>query len=964
MRKFTLLLLLAGLSLAARAQFSMTGSNPHSLRWMQLETTAYRVIYPAGSDSLARVFAARMEQVRLPVSGSSGFVPNQNWKKRMDVILHNFTASSNGVVTWTPRRADLYTVPDARDPLPLPMPDHLTLHESRHIAQMQYVNHRWMKPFQWLTGQLFMGGAAALYCGPAFFEGDAVVAETALSRSGRGRTGDFLEYWRVCADEGLSRNWWQWRWGSLNRYTPDHYTLGYITMGGLRVRYDAPDFTKHYYERLGKHFFPFFNFQKTVREVSGKSFRESFREVTAMLDSTWAAEREARAPFQESVPLETPGKHYTEYLGTVAGDGCLYAIRAGMAETRHLVRILPDGSEKRLSSFSYTASKLNYEAAGKRLWWSENDPDLRWEMKSSSAIRYMDANGHVGQFLSGVRAYHPAPSPDGAFLAVTLYPNEGGSAALILPLRRGLDEYRIDAPDSLQIVETAWTEEGLYASAVSPSGFGIYALPEFTPVLPATYVKIKQLRGEDDTLFFISDLGGVDEFYALDPESGKTLRLSSTRNGASGFCWLGDTLYCSVPSSRGRFIHKVTALPEPQEADFSRPHRYEMADRLSAGEPLPVRDSLPEVNAKARRYRRFPHLFRLHSWLPFYVNYDALSSLSLESISSAAGLGATAFFQNSLGDFSAIVSYHADPGRGEWRHSGHLQMTYSGLYPVFELNADLGGRNASKMLLAKDEKGRWGIVSIDRKVPLFSAGLTAYLPLRRAAYGWTYGAIPQISFAATNDTFRGMMVSRLTAGFRAYVTSVTPTSCIYPKWGAGFNVGYATRPGLGDYFRSNAYLMAYGYLPGFWATHGIRLSVLTEAITGKGMFAEAYASTSPRGLSGITTAMSRYERQGKLSFDYAFPFAPLDCALGPVAYLRNLEAYVQADWSWYRSPDASGSLGSLGGTLNLKLGNLLWIPYDTRIGVCAYWNFGSLMGSDPLKDQKPWYVGAVFSVDI
>ncbi|MBQ7269759.1 MAG: hypothetical protein IJS62_07915 [Bacteroidales bacterium] len=964
MRKITLSLLLCAFSLTVRAQFTPSGSNPHSLKWMQLETPIYRIIYPSGTDSLARVYAVLMEQMRLPVSGSCGFIPNQNWKNRMDVILDPLTYSANGMVTWTPRRVELYTVPDAYDPLPCPMPEHLVLHESRHIAQMQYLNHRWMKPFQWLSGQLFGGAAAALYCGPAFLEGDAVVAETALTRSGRGRTGDFLEYWRVSADEGLSRNWWQWRWGSLNRYTPDHYTLGYITMGGIRAHYDAPDFTKRYFDRLGKHFFPFFNFQKTIKEVTGKTFRESFKEVTAALDSTWSAEREARAPFQTSVPLEKTPRHYTEYGGTVAGDGCLYAIKSSMSNIRRLVRILPDGREKTLSTFAYGTSNLSYESAGKRLWWSEGDPDLRWEMKSSSAIRFMDAKGRTGQLLSGVRAYHPAPAPDGAFLAVTLYPAEGGSAALILPLREGLEQYRIDAPDSLQIVETAWTADGLYASAVSAGGTGIYSLPEFAPVLVPSPVKIKQLRGDGDRLLFVSDLSGVNELYSLDPGDGRTLRLSSTRNGASSFCFLGDTLYCSVPSSRGRLIHKVSARTAPQSADFTRPHRYAMADKLSAGEPLPITDTLPAPDGSPRRYRRFPHLFRLHSWLPFYVDYDALQSLSLESIASSAGLGATAFFQNSLGDFSAMAGYHARPADGTWRHSGHLKLTYSGLYPVFELSGDISSAHPSAMTLSKDEEGQWALSRTDRRAPLVTGSLNTYVPLRRAAFGLTFGAVPQLSFAISNSSFEGRPLSRIAAAFRAYVLTATPSSCIYPKWGAGLSAGYAARPGLGQYFRSNSYIQAYGYVPGFQETHGIRLSVISEAISGEGPLSEAYASTSPRGLSGITTAMARYGRQGKLSFDYAFPFAPLDWALGPVTYLRNLEAYVQADWSWYRDKSSSGSLGSLGGTLNLKLGNLLWIPYDTRIGVCAYWNFGSLMGSDPLKDQKPWYVGAVFSVDI
>ena len=957
--------MLAALPLALRAQFVNYGSDARSLRWRQLETPAYRVIFPEGTDSLARVYARELERVRIPVSGTCGFVPNQNWKKPMDVILHTQTAYANGFVTWTPHRTELLTVPSAYAPMGTPSVEHLVLHESRHIAQMQYVNHRWMKPFYWLSGELFAGGAAALYCGPAFFEGDAVVAETALSRSGRGRTADFLEYWRVSADEGQQRNWWQWRWGSQLRYTPDHYTLGYVTMGGIRVRYHAPDFTKRYYERLGSKFFPFFNFPKTLKEVSGKRFRESFEDITAMLDSTWRVEREARAPFMETEALRAPERHYTSYTGTVAGDGCLYTVKAGMADIRHLVRILPDGREKKLSSFASRTSKLSYDASARRLWWSEDDPDLRWEMKGSSVIRFMNADGRTGQLLSGLRTYNPAPSPDGTLLSVTLYPEEGGSAALVFALTPEGTQYRIDAPDSLQIVETVWTSDGLFASAISPAGFGIYSLPEFSAVLPPSPVKIKQLQPDGARILFCADASGVNELYALDPGNGRTLRLSSTRNGASEFCFLGDTLYCSIPSTRGRLVHKVTQGVPAQEADFSLPHRYAMADALSAGEPIPLADTLAlPLPAESKPYRRFPHLFRLHSWLPLYVDPDAVSSLSFESIATSAGLGATAFFQNSFGTFTAMAGYHANPVNGRWWHSGHLKLTYSGLYPVFEFRADFGDRHANGYGFETDEEGNRSLSRHSRGLPLVSASLSTYVPLRRSAFGFSYGAIPQLNFGIVNDTFEGQAMSKLSASFRAYVMSGTPVCCIYPRWGAGLNAGYAFRPLLTQYFRAGTYIQLYGYVPGVMPTHGIRLAVLTEVMTGQGDYAEAYANTAPRGLPGINSTMAGFARQGKVSLDYAFPFAPMDWALGPVAYLKNLECYLQADFSWYQGKSLSGNLGSLGGTLNLKLGNLVWLPYDTHIGICAYWNYGSLMANELLKEQKPWYVGAVFSVDI
>ena len=106
---FALLLSCAG----ARAQFYSTGNEPASLKWYRVETENYRLIYPQGLDSLAKVFGRELEQWRGPVGQSIGFLPNQSYRRKMPVVLHPLRTQSNGLVAWTPRRMELYTVPDA-----------------------------------------------------------------------------------------------------------------------------------------------------------------------------------------------------------------------------------------------------------------------------------------------------------------------------------------------------------------------------------------------------------------------------------------------------------------------------------------------------------------------------------------------------------------------------------------------------------------------------------------------------------------------------------------------------------------------------------------------------------------------------------------------------------------------------------------------------------------------------------
>ena len=82
---------------------------------------------------------------------------------RTPVILHPFNPYSNGSVAWAPKRMDLYTHPEPYGSIPLSWMTQLTVHESRHVAQMQLA---YRKPFRWvnyLVGEMWPGAVSALF---------------------------------------------------------------------------------------------------------------------------------------------------------------------------------------------------------------------------------------------------------------------------------------------------------------------------------------------------------------------------------------------------------------------------------------------------------------------------------------------------------------------------------------------------------------------------------------------------------------------------------------------------------------------------------------------------------------------------------------------------------------------------------------------------------------------------------
>ena len=63
-RILSVLLLILAYS-SASAQFLVGGGDPPGVRWMKMDTPEFRIIYPAGEDSLARVYGSLMENARI-----------------------------------------------------------------------------------------------------------------------------------------------------------------------------------------------------------------------------------------------------------------------------------------------------------------------------------------------------------------------------------------------------------------------------------------------------------------------------------------------------------------------------------------------------------------------------------------------------------------------------------------------------------------------------------------------------------------------------------------------------------------------------------------------------------------------------------------------------------------------------------------------------------------------------------
>lgn len=1002
------------------AQFYVTGDDPGRLKWKYFDTESYRVIFPQGTDSLAKEYGRKLEKYKIPVSRTTGYAAGSGDGRIMPVVLHAYN-EANGSVAWAPRRMDLFTVPSSHSPEPLPWSTMLSVHESRHVTQMQFGLTRYLKPGNWLLGEMWNMVTFLLYPGLTLMEGDAVVAETALTPSGRGRTADFLNYYWVAFDHGDRRNWFQWRFVSQKHYSPTYYALGYFTIGGFRYLHDHPYFVRDIFAQASSRPYDIGSEYTVTRRVTGKKLNGAFKEVRDTMYTLWCAHAELRKPYMPSERVLPENRIYTDYTDLLAVGNDIYAVKKGHVDAATLVRIDSTGQENRVSSFSHNTGSLKWSEAHGRLYWSEIVPDERWTLKTDSKIRFIEPGRNRKYTMKNNSMLHnPAIAPDGAYFAAVRYHNEGYSSVELF-IDGGEPVSSFEAPRGVQIVECAWLGDNIYATGVSENGYGIYALSgiwdgqgEWRTVLAPQPVMIKDFNSYGDMLMFACDRTGVNELYHLDPLSGSLLQKTSTRYGASDYQYSPDGRYLYYSSQTMKGLHIFRTPADSlfcRKADWSERYMYPIAEKitrqeneiaLSEGAESAVTEDADITMSEPAEYRKVPHMFNIHSWAPVYVSVNNIMNMSFDRIWQAASLGLTGIMQNRLSTARGEIGYsaHKDPfDAGRWRHSGHFKMTYSGLYPVFEFALDINDRSARQYNVVATIKD--GMMNISRNskeldTPFINASVKSYIPFDFSSGGWYRGLIPQVSYSITNDWFNtcmslygldamwgsdgrtpvylgGVIPGRnhfrhyFSAAVRGYTMMSTPNSAVYPRWGIGLEVGYSAGIESYNFFSPSGYLYGYGYLPGMTREHGLRLTALYQRkIFKRSYFGEAAVNTLPRGLSGNSEIMSwlaSYNSDlAKVTVDYAIPIYIGDITLGGNWFaIKRLVATPHFDYSFI----GRQNLWSAGLDLALNLHAIITLEWPCSFGVTCSYNGGSAFDSIQYSTgirMNRWFVGPTFNV--
>ena len=536
------------------AQYYDTGQDPASLKWMQIRTGHFTVIYPQiyGSGGLA--FARSLDEA---YSKLISLYPERKFK--IPVVIHCFTTQSNGYVAWAPRRMEIYPTPE-QNTIPLDPETQLAIHELTHVFQMESLNRGFSKAMSFLLGEQFTGVTSSLL--PLWFlEGEAVFAESALTESGRGRTPSFQkELKAISVEKPKMLNYDKIVNGSYRDYIPNHYQSGYQMVAWAMTKYD-PQIWNRAIDFTGKQPLTLNPVNISLKRSAGLTKKRLYKETFDTLKTIWSEDvSERKAVSYETLNPDKNGKYFNYHSPVFAGTDSIIAIKTSLSDPPSFVLINPkEKTEKKIHIPGQFYPWFISYSNGK-LVWVENQPDKRWENRNYSVIRLMHLRNSRTIRLSRKSRYLSASiSPDGRKIAAIENTVNNLNNIVIIDSENGTVIQSAPAPGNVSLQRPQWAATGEFITVISLSeaGEGILsyklANKEWVTLVESGRADLQSTALRNDSLFFISSLSGTDNIYLRTPD-GNIIKLTESRFGTEDLCIRDGEILFSDYSSYGNNI--------------------------------------------------------------------------------------------------------------------------------------------------------------------------------------------------------------------------------------------------------------------------------------------------------------------------------------------------------------------------------------------------------------------------
>ncbi len=912
MKKILILTILAFLLIeSANAQYFQTGQDPSSIRWRQINTTNFQIIYPEEFEKQAQRVSFVLERVYNYGSKSLDFNPH-----KVSVILHTRTVNSNGLLAWAPKRIELFTTPHqqiyAQDWL-----EQLALHEFRHLVQMDKIQSELPVLAKAILGEQATAIVTGAYLPFWFLEGDAVVTETSLSNSGRGRMASFSMEYRAQLIEKGKYSFDKAYLGSYKDFVTDHYKLGYWMVGKNREKYGSEIWEKAL-QRIGEQPFSVTPLNTSIKSSTKKTNKQLYSGIFDSLAEEWKQNLLSRTidPFSVVSPTK---KAYTEYLyPEVYHDSILFAYRTSINDIGRFVLINPDKTERVI----YTPGSIFEESVsmtGNLIIWAERRADLRWTHSDRSVIQiYNIENKANHEIKNSNKLFSPVISPDlKSFAAIEVDP-ENNFFLSVFDLETGEMIDKFKTIDNQYFFTPSWDEKGenLYVVCLSSKGKYLASFDlknrKLQELSDKTFANIKNPVYSKGKIIFSADFSGIDNLYSLELKSKIITQIASVPFGADypSVFQSGNQVVFSNYNSAG---YQLASIPIPDKKRHKEIKDIQLttnhlAENLAVQEKgIPNFSNSDSTVYSTTKYSKLGHLFNFHSWAPAYIDVNSYEIRP----------GVSLFSQNKLGTAETRLGYDYNVADHTGRYK--LGFNYLGWFPEITTELSVGKEASNYYLITNTVDKNGQIIHRDTTTQRLSwreitADLNVRLPLNLSKGKYSRIFYPEMKYSMVNVSNPDSNLKNLYPGsyhalsYRIYFYNLLHQSnqSIMPKWGQQFDVIYRHTPFSGSDLGSLSGIQSVLYFPGFSNNDGFKIY---QGFQDKSFTSSSYNFSNvvrvPRGFYGYQN-----NKMYSLAADYKFPVFYPDFSIGKLAYIKRVKSSFFYDYAWLSMPtqDKNGTI--------------------------------------------------------
>lgn len=896
------------------SQLYVSGQDPASIKWNQINTENFQIIFPEGFEKQAQYFANVLDQTYELATKSLSASP-----RKISVLIHNRSVISNGITAWAPRRIDIYATPP-QDTYAENWLKQLAIHEFRHVVQMERINTGLTKVLGIILGEQAAGAVTGAYLPSWFLEGDAVATETALGQSGRGRLPSFEMPLKAQLLEKGIYSYEKAVHGSYQDYTPSAYKLGYQMVAYGRSKYGTKlwDNTLESVARNPLFITPF---SAGIKKTTSLSKREFYKQSLEFIEEKWSTINKG-INTTDYHPVTKIPQHFTNYLNPVfLSESYTIAEKTSMDDVRKIVRIDKSGNEQVLLTPGPSYSE-SLSLGGNLLCWSEIEPDHRWSNRNYSVIKLFNIETQVlANWTNKSRYFSPQINQDGTKIATVEVSHDNKYHLVVLDVLNGKEIYRYEPRDGAFLMHPVWSADGneIVMTVLNEKGKNIRILDvengATDDILAFSFTEISRPRLIGSRVFFTGAYSGIDNLYAFDRGSKEIKQITSVKYGVGNYLInpQKNEIIFSNYTVNG-FELALQALNQQHEISLSdiQINRFSFVEDLVAQEHGIVEVDKEKMKIyEVKKYFKASGLFNFHSWTPLSIDMNTYETKP----------GIMFMSQNLLSTAITTLGYEWDMDERVGKY--YANFTYRGWYPVIDLNVEYGQQRdvyRYRDTLDQLQEIRFTFhefeTSIGISQPLnfsknkFVSRLTPF-----ARFSHNYRKVDKdypLEFAEPSN-------QNLEYGVSVYHYLRSSLRDLYPKWGIVGIMKFIHTP-FTSLKKSNMFtLESTVYIPGFMKHHGFKFYAAMQ-LRKVGDYTPSNVVSFLRGMSnpGLHNLF-------RFSADYKFPLFYPDWDLNSLMYLKRVTMGLFYDYGYGKAPDFRKQYYSLGTEVQAQMHILSFI---------------------------------------